>query len=120
MVLLCACLFTGPLAGCARGGNVDLTVIHYRTEDAEFYNWFEKEFEKKYDCNVYIDLVPTSDWSQLIESALFGDSVDVFGIYPGSVYRDEAYIPYMLDLSDMDFVDKLTDEYKDYATYIHR
>jgi len=117
MVLLCACLFTGPLAGCARGGNVDLTVIHYRTEDAEFYNWFEKEFEKKYDCNVYIDLVPTSDWSQLIESALFGDSVDVFGIYPGSVYRDEAYIPYMLDLSDMDFVDKLTDEYKDYATY---
>ena len=121
-----ACLFlavfaVGTLlafAGCTGGEQKEtLIVMHYRVEDADFYDWMVEEFEKEYDCIVQYDGVPTSDWGSVSEGRLAADAVDVFGVYPGSVYRDDATLPYMMDLSDMDFVDRLTDEYVDYATF---
>lgn len=120
LFVLCLCLFASCMMGCnkKKGDKELLTVLHYRTEDAEFYDWVEETFEEEYNCDVQLDLVPTEGWGQLVEGKLRSDSVDVFGVYPGSVYRDEATFPYMMDLSDMEFVSKLTDEYVDYATYI--
>ena len=94
-----------------------LKVLHYKAEDQKFYDWFNQKFERRYNCTVQYDSAATDGWGELVQGKLQGNSVDVFGIYPGSVYRDDATLPYMMDLSDMDFVNKLTDEYLAYATY---
>lgn len=99
------------------GPKETLTVLHYRTEDADFYDWMCREFEKEYNCIVQYDGVPTDGWGTLLEAKLRAGAVDVFGTYPGSVYRDDSNLPFMMDLSDMDFVNKLTDEYVEYAAY---
>lgn len=120
LLLAVICLLGLALASCSRGGggsNGTLVVLHYRTEDAAFYEWMADQFEEEYDCTVQLDLIGTDGWGQVLEGRLAGNSVDVFGVYPGSVYRDDATLPYMMDLSDMDFVDLLTDEYVDYATF---
>lgn len=119
-IVACLCLFTLAFSGCGRffkKSGETITVLHYRSEDADFYDWMVEKFEKEYNCTVQLDLVGTDGWGTLLEGKLRADAVDVFGVYPGSVYRDDATLPYMMDLSDMDFIKKLTDEYVDYATY---
>jgi len=116
-ILLCVVVSMSAFIGCGGGAGGTLTVVHYRSEDAVFYEWMVEQFEEEYDCEVQLDLVSTDGWGTLLEGKLRGNAVDVYGIYPGSVYRDDATLPFMMDLSDMDFVDKLTDEYVDYATY---
>ncbi len=86
MVLALSLAFTG----CKKDGDT-LHIINFRPEDQKFYEYANKEFEKKTGKKVVYECVDTTNYSNLLTSRLNADAVDVFGTDPANILSEQIF-----------------------------
>jgi len=97
------------LAGCMgstddgdTSGKTKLSVINFRPEDQDFYEWMIDKFEEENNnIKVIYEAVDTGNYSTLMNSRFMTNSVDVYGVQPGSSLSSAVSIGRSETLNDL-------------------
>ena len=122
-LILLITLFLPLVSACnvITGGNdgrVELSVLNFRPEDQDFYEWMIDEFEKEYpNIRVIYEAVDTGNYATLLNSRFIINEVDVYGIQPGASLSGAVSLARSYPLNDLNIWDDVTDVAKNEITF---
>lgn len=108
-ILLCACVF---LAGCGSNGKTTLEVFSTKMENQDILQQFADDYMADHP-DVTIDFQSPPDGSTVLRTKLTKNRVpDVIFMGGDATYKDLAGSGVLMDVSDMELVDKIQPAYR--------